>query len=470
MIWKRKWIVGLCFVLLVISMPYASGKKTSIYASENFSVTSKEKVNFFVGEPINAEQFNIMFGQEKISGNQILIEPKVCSQAGIHQIMFSYDTENGYYQQKLSIVVKNVIMEAIEPELKEIVLVKGQEITKEQLPAMYAIYSNGTKELVGDYTYKMDWENSMLSVCYEGISTELPVDVVDSTLQYIQVYSKKECVPADYVFRKEDMKVMAYFADGTCMEITEYQILPYTLSQGGESKIIVQYEGKTAGFFIKTVEGQQTTVENNGTDIQNSPLAPIPTSGGAEQSEFPLQSEKDTENSVVLETPFPQVVDEKSDCTKPITNMKNKVYKKNVTIIFSDKESGVQSAQLSGDWNGTIVSGYVLKKEGTYTLTIRDKEENQTVVNFSIQKPAKKVEISCRGTSLWKKIRFMAKVTGTNRAVSWKSSNTSIGTINQKGVFRAKRSGNCYIKATIDKITVKKKVQVLKKEKCVLVY
>ena len=130
----------------------------------------------------------------------------------------------------------------------------------------------------------------------------------------------------------------------------------------------------------------------------------------------------------------------------------------------------MQSAQLSGDWNGTIVSGYVLKKEGTYTLTIRDKEENQTVVNFSIQKPAKKVEISCRGTSLWKKIRFMAKVTGTNRAVSWKSSNTSIGTINQKGVFRAKRSGNCYIKATIDKITVKKKVQVLKKEKCVLVY
>lgn len=470
MIWKKRCMVGLCFLLFVISLPCNVERKTTVHASDNFSVVPKVDSKFFVNEPITAEQFDITFGEGRMNKEQIFIEPEVCTQAGVQKILVSYDTESGYYRQGLSIEVQSVIPVCIEPETTEVVLVKGTEVTKEQLPVMYVTYNNGKRHLVSDYTCQMDWENGMLTVSYQGISTTLPVKVVDSTLQFIEVCSKKQCVPMDYVFQKEDMQVMAYFTDGTCMEVTAYQILPYTLSQGGETHVSVQYEGKTASFIVKTADSKDTIVENGEPDVTDSLLTPTPDSNAPAGTEVPFQNKENTENRQIFGTDFPQDTSEKSDCTKPVTNVKSKVYKKNLTITFLDKESGVQSAQLSGDWNGTIVSGYVLKKEGRYTLTVTDQAGNQTIVHFSIQKPAKRVEVSCMGTSVWKKIQFQAKVTGTKRAVAWKCSNTSIGTISQRGVFRARRSGSCYVRAAIDGITVKKKVVVHKRQKYVLVY
>ena len=399
-------LAGLCIVLLVISLPYNNEISTTVQASEKLSVVPKEESEFLVNEPITPDQFEITLGEKNLANEQIFIEPQVCTQAGVQQIWVSCDTDTGYYRQKLSIFVQNPVLE----------------------------------------------------------------DAGDGTLQGIQVYSQKQAVPVEYVFQKEDMQVMAYFMDGTSKEVYSYQILPYSLLQGEVTQITVQYEGKTASFFVKA-EGQETVVEN---EERKEPVCqPIEASDNSAPvvgTLAPLQSPKATENNSASGMDLPQNTSEKDDITKPVTNVKNKVYKKNLTITFSDKGSGVKAAQLSGDWNGTIVSGYVLKKEGTYTLTITDQAGNQTVVKFSIQKPAKKVELSCKGTSVWKKIQFQAKVTGTNRSVKWKSSNTAIGTINQKGVFFAKRSGSCYVKATIDRITVKKKVVVHKKEKYVFVY
>lgn len=483
--WKKKWLVGLCVVVLVMTMPDNLQNPTNIYASEQFLVAPKEKATFFVGEPIEEEQFTIMLGQQKLESGQVLMEPKVCSQSGICQIWFSYDTANGYYQKKVFIEVRDIVIDSIQPEQESIRLVRGQEVTKEQLPTMYATYNNGTKTELTDYACEMNWEKELLAISYGGTRTLLEVEVVDSTLEYIQVFSKKNTVAADYMFQKEDMQVMAYYADGTCMEVTEYQILPYTLSNGVESRITVQYEGKMADFVIKTENEKETIVEDKEEEKSNSLIFPTPTAileqpnllltptpTVTEEAKWGDFSEKEEgiDNEVVARTGVPQTIDKVSDTKKPKTNVKNKVYKKNVTITFSDAQSGVKSAQLSGAWNGIISSGYVLKKEGAYTLTITDQAGNEKVVSFSIQKPAKKVKLSCEGTSSWKKIQFRAKVIGTKRTVTWKSSNTSIGTISEKGVFCAKCSGSCYIKATIDKITVKKKIQVLKKEKCILVY
>jgi len=72
------------------------------------------------------------------------------------------------------------------------------------------------------------------------------------------------------------------------------------------------------------------------------------------------------------------------DRKKPTTNVKNnKVYKKNLKITFRDKLSGVKSATLNGK---KIKSGKTVKKNGTYTLKIKDKAGNVTKVKFKIQK------------------------------------------------------------------------------------
>ena len=72
------------------------------------------------------------------------------------------------------------------------------------------------------------------------------------------------------------------------------------------------------------------------------------------------------------------------DRIKPtVTGVKNnKTYKKQVTIKFSDKQSGIKKATLNGK---KIKSGKKVKKNGKYTLKVYDRAGNVKQVKFTIK-------------------------------------------------------------------------------------
>lgn len=72
------------------------------------------------------------------------------------------------------------------------------------------------------------------------------------------------------------------------------------------------------------------------------------------------------------------------DTTKPsVSGVKNgKAYKTARTIRFSDKGSGIKTANLNGK---AIKSGKKVSKKGTYTLNVTDKAGNQKIITFKIK-------------------------------------------------------------------------------------
>lgn len=99
------------------------------------------------------------------------------------------------------------------------------------------------------------------------------------------------------------------------------------------------------------------------------------------------QANSSTQNIVSPVTPSTTQVPK--DKIKPsVKGVKNKkVYKKAVTIKFSDKQSGIKKATLNGK---KIKSGKKVKKNGKYTLKVYDKAGNCTTVKFTIKIKKKK--------------------------------------------------------------------------------
>ena len=91
--------------------------------------------------------------------------------------------------------------------------------------------------------------------------------------------------------------------------------------------------------------------------------------------------------NIIIPQPTPQPVQQAPaprDKIKPtVTGVKNnKTYKKQVTIKFSDKQSGIKKATLNGK---KIKSGKKVKKNGKYTLKVYDKAGNVIQVKFTIK-------------------------------------------------------------------------------------
>ena len=83
---------------------------------------------------------------------------------------------------------------------------------------------------------------------------------------------------------------------------------------------------------------------------------------------------------------FQFVVDTKAPAIKGVKN--NKTYAKNVKLTFSDTESGIKSVTVNGKKISAkaIKNGYIVKKNGKYTVKVTDQAKNVKTVKFTIKK------------------------------------------------------------------------------------
>ena len=105
----------------------------------------------------------------------------------------------------------------------------------------------------------------------------------------------------------------------------------------------------------------------------------------------------------------------KVDGTEPVVKgaADGKAYNKNITLKFSDKESGIKSAKLN---NKSIKTNAKITKEGKYKLVVTDKIGNVNKINFILDKTAPTTNIKNKKHSGSVKISFADKLSGVKRA------------------------------------------------------
>lgn len=129
-----------------------------------------------------------------------------------------------------------------------------------------------------------------------------------------------------------------------------------------------------------------------------------------------------------------------------VSDLKNATYKSNNSKIAVANKKGY----------------IVAKKNGTATITITKKNGTKVAYKVTVKKAPKKVMASFKSKTLkkGKKITLKAKFEKGcySNTVSFKSSNSKIATVSQKGVITAKKKGTCKITITTynkKKVTVK---------------
>lgn len=122
----------------------------------------------------------------------------------------------------------------------------------------------------------------------------------------------------------------------------------------------------------------------------------------------------------------------------------------------------------SSDTSIVTVSGGKIKgiKEGKATITVTTKDGNYSATATITVNPAKVTKVTITGNStvaVKKSITLKASVTATGNAdktVKWTSSDTTIATVNNKGVVTGVKAGTVTITATAGGVKATKKVTV----------
>ena len=129
------------------------------------------------------------------------------------------------------------------------------------------------------------------------------------------------------------------------------------------------------------------TVCSNG-EVTDKSIAELTTTTAVTTTEAPRVTQSypttPTQTYIAPQVTTATTTQTPKDKTKPtVKGVRNKkIYKKEVTIKFSDKQSGIKKATLNGK---KIKTGKKVKKNGKYILKVYDKAGNCTTVKFTIK-------------------------------------------------------------------------------------
>lgn len=485
------WILISAVCICTVSDEY-------IFANAQLNVTLKDDTMIFENETITTDMFAFELGNESICDlENIKINPYSFSEAGEHSVTFTYKENEAVYVKKVMVNVQSVEALFLYGKEDTVQLIQGQKVTKEQLPEIFLHYNNGEQKQIEDYTFMVDWEKKKVYVCYEHFHLELAIDVIENKMDYLEITPYVNEVPENHMFAETDIMVTLHYTNGTKENVTDYQIMPYKLEEGCESFIYVTYEGMTGNFKVKaTKEVEEMSILPTASPImqpmEGDFLNSQPTTDMEDETQTDISKELSTSEPQYTNMPKESEADDvngdykqvdatsklaqeedfkvdKKDTTPPKTKIKEKTYKKDLRIYATD-ESGIASIVLRGSINKTIKNGYKLTKEGSYQLILTDIYGNKKTIKFKLEKPVKKIKVSYAFTDKWNVIKFLAKATGTSRAVKWSVSDKKVAAIDKNGMFKAKKSGTVYLIAKLDKKKIKQKIKIEKKKKSILLY
>ena len=468
-------LLALCGTLAGTTETNHYAIRSNVCAAENIlSVKVKEDAGFFVNQTITADQFDLYISGSTVNKQNITISPAIFTSEGTHEITITYTTNNEAYQQKLNIDVKNVAADHIELASEDITLVKNQTITVASLPDVYMYYTNGSKKVVTDYTTNIDWEKGILEIVSDGVSIKKNVNIIDSKISYIQINAKKSVVPADYTFVPADFEVTAYFTNGMSMIVNDYQIQPYTLTDGGETVITIKYMTVSSSFIVRGTAPANTptpapTLDPNATEVPyDNPIGvtPIPSAPAVTPSAAPgtssnanniVQTNVTAQPNIAAATPTILPTKGPVTITLERTSMVQGIGEKVKVNVKTDPQTTVSFHSKNKKIATVTKNGYIKGVGQGNTKVIVKAGISQATINVSVKPAPSKIgvtsdlkkRVSCtlkKGAS--QKIPIFFNKGAYSNKISFKSSNKKIASVSSKGQITAKSAGKAVIRIT----------------------
>lgn len=484
---KKIILLGLCGAVMATSVPYSHTTNINVQAAENvLTVTPKEDVNFFVNQGIDVNQFDFDLNGNTVNTDKIVISPSVFTTSGTKEVTITYDSGSGIYQKKVSIEVQDVVAERLEFASEDITLVKNQTITVASLPDVYLYYNDGTKKVVTDYTTEIDWEKGILTITSNGLTITKNVTIIDSQVSYIQVSAKKSVVPADYIFTPADFVVTAYFTNGMSMEVSDFQILPYTLVDGGETVITIKYITVSSSFIVRGTAPAKTptpapTLDPNVTEAPyHNPLgvtampSATPITNNTNSTSTTTQP-AETNTSIApsaTATPVPTVTEGPTTITLERTSIKQGIGEKVKVNVKTNPKVTVSMKSKNKKIATVTKKGYIKGVSQGTTQIVVTAGISQATINVTVCPAPSKIGT----TSTFKTAKYVLIKGKTYKVpiyfnegaysnkITFKSSNKKVVSVNQKGQMKAKKVGRAVIRVTsFNKKKASVQVKVIKK-------
>ena len=157
-------------------------------------------------------------------------------------------------------------------------LLVGETIAKRDIEVT-GIYDDGSEAVIRSFTIspttvKKDGENT-IRITYNGLKTE--VIIFGKKVESLEAEYVGEDVTVGQPVKKKDIRVTAYFTDGSMQEdITNFTIKSDVVRKEGENVLKVSYDGKSAEIFVYgipplAVEEIDVWYEGEGVIVGNAP-------------------------------------------------------------------------------------------------------------------------------------------------------------------------------------------------------
>ena len=389
-------------------------------------------------------------------------------------------------------------------ELDADIITKGIEVV--------AIYSGNRKVVLNSAFYDEDNPDGYIvaepryevgkntvTIKYGGFTDTFEITILSKQIKGITVYPPEKLT---YVVGEDlditGMDVIADYADGTFGNVYDYSIGDYDFSTVGEKIIEVTCRGQKGHFMVyvepKDIDEILVSLSPDRTDyyvgdeIDSSDIEVFiqyADDSLEETKDYYLNYDFSTAGKKIVTVSYHNyeksfVVNVKSKTepttTKPTVKKVTKVEvgKKSVALLngrsttVKVKVSPTNATNKKLKWTTSNSKVAVVNSQGKITAkgrgnaTIKvmalDGSNKYATVKVTVKQPVTSVKLNkksanlkAKGKAKQKTVTLKATVypkNANNKAVSWKSSNSKIATVNRKGKVTAKKKGTCYITAT----------------------